>query len=59
MYLLALLSLLVLGGCESPVTVGWDPATMRCRTWQDGVPVGHFLKDEACAGIAKPIEEEN
>lgn len=53
---LCLIGAALLPGCEEPKVVGWDPATMRCREWQDAIPVGPFLKDEECAGKTKPVE---
>ena len=41
-------------GCDEPV-IDWDPATMRCRRWEQTIPVGPFLKDEECVGKQRPI----
>ena len=55
-YIMLIATLMVIG-CDN-ATTGWDPATMRCRLWEGGKPVGDFLPDERCTGQTKPAVVE-
>lgn len=50
--------LLGLAGCEPrpAVVVGFDPATDRCRAWENDRFVGPFLPNERCMGQPETVE---